>query len=157
MAIDPKAESFRAGTWGNAGIKALTFTAAQGDAAQNAVNDLAIIPAGTRILDWFWHLKTKSSVAAGTVDAGFVAKDGGGFLDVANSVADDPDFLADALVTGSGGTDGTMTRKGAGATCPARSPLLIERDAYLRVTNNSAAATALVLELVLFYEYVGNQ
>jgi hypothetical protein len=155
--IDPKADNLRAGTWGNAGIKTLVFRAASGNAAENGTNDLIVIPAGTRIIDWAWHLKTKSSVSSGTIDAGFVAVDGSGYLDVANSVADDADFLADALVTGSGGTDGTFTRKGSGATCPARSPLLIEKDAYLRITNNSAAATALVLELELHYEFVGNK
>lgn len=154
--IDPKAQSLRAGTWGNAGVKTLTFRAADGDATQNGTNDIIVVPAGVRIIDWHWHLKTKSSVASGTVDAGLVAVDGSGYLDQAEAVADDPDFLADALATGSGATDGTLTRHGAGATVPARSPLLLERDAYLRITNNAAAATDLVLELVLKYEFVGN-
>lgn len=155
--IDPKAQAFRAGSWGNAGIKHVRFTAAEGDAAQDGTNNILIIPAGTKILDWHWVLKTKSSVASGTVDAGFAAVDGGGYLDVANTKANDLDFLADALATGSGGTDGTTTRKGSGATCPANEPLMIERDAYLRITNNTAAATALVLDLFLSYEYVGNK
>lgn len=155
--IDPKAAGFRAGSWGNGGVKSIRFSAALGNAALNATNDILIVPAGTLIIDWHWVLRTKSSVADGTVDAGFVAVDGGGYLDIANSVANDPDYLADALVTGSGGTDGTCTRKGAGATCPANAPLMIERDAYLRITNNTAAATALVLDLVLFYEFIGNK
>jgi hypothetical protein len=155
--INPLSDSIRAGSWGNAGIKTLTFLAAAGNALQNGTNDLIVIPAGTRIIDWAWHLKTKSSEASGTIDAGLVAVDGSGYLDLANSVADDPDFLADALATGSGATDGTLTRKGSGATCPARSPLLLERDAYLRLTNNTAAATGLVLELELHYEFVGNK
>jgi hypothetical protein len=155
--INPNAERFRAGSWGNAGVKTLRFTVAAGNAAQDGTNDVLVIPAGTRIIDWHWVLKTKSSVANGTVDAGFVAVDGGGYLDLANSVADDPDFLADALVVGSGGTNGTTSRKGSGATVPANGPLLLERDAYLRLTNNTAAVTDLVLDLVLNYEFVGNK
>lgn len=155
--INPKAVAFRAGSWGNAGVKSLRFTAAEGNATLAAVNDIAIIPAGTLIIDWHWVLRTKSSQADGTVDAGFVAVDGSGKLDIAGNVNDDADYLADALVTGSGGTDGTTTRKGAGATCPGNAPLMIEKDAYLRITNNTAAATALVLDLVLFYEFVGNK
>src|SRR6478609_1682941 len=155
--INPRAEAFRSGTWGNAGVKVLRFASADGTAVQDATNDVLVVPAGTLVIDWSWVLKTKSSVVSGTVDAGFVAVDGGGYLNIANTVADDPDYLADALVTGSGGTDGTMIRKGAGATCPANTPLQLERDAYLRITNNTAASTALVLELVLKYEFVGNK
>lgn len=97
---------------------------------------LAKIPAGSRLLpgDVAWEAMGTSM----TMDLGLMAVDGSGFIDLAGTVADDPDKLTDAAIDVAAAGQSRINHNDGDAL-----GFVLEKECYLTLsTTNSSGSTA---------------
>jgi hypothetical protein len=126
--------------YGNVAYKRKRFTLAAASAVADVVNILRL-PARTHIIDFFEH-HSQTAGAATTANFGLKAVDGAGTLDDADY------FLAAANLNAAGrnrwGNTGVL-----GVT--------LDEDYYVQaVLAGANTVTAMVIEVTVLYEFIGN-
>lgn len=119
-----------------------------GQTATNA--GLCIIPRGAKIVS----IQMVSTVTHGavTMKFGLAARDNSGYLDAANSVADDDDGLRQATSSGGGTTLLTLYPDGTTANIGALGmDYVTEKDVWLTFTSGAALAATGVTKGRVFY------
>lgn len=117
---------------------------ASGAQAALQVLGFTVLPKGARYLGG--KIYSDGAVATADLDVGLMAADGSGFIDEANSVADDEDLLGDAIDIATAGVYELTD------TEPAALGYKLEKECYVVGTLKTAGlADADVLAGVIFY------